>query len=466
MSRIVLDELDPQDLEYEMDLQIDSDGQTPKHPGHRHVLVPWSVQGNLNPPEIVRGQGSYFFDSSGNRYLDLTSGFVAVSLGHGHPHVIKAIQEQAEKLCWVASSYHNDVRAKYAEKVSKISPWKEGARVHFTSGGAEANDDAIKIAKLITKRPKILSAYRSYHGSTIGASALTGVDRWQDPFPAMSGIVRFFAPYPYRSPFGTNTTEMETKVALQHLRTVISHEGAQNIAALILEPMTGSSGAVIYPDGYLQGLREICDLHGILLIYDEVMTGFGRVGKAFAASRLGVAPDILTFAKGASSSYTPLGGVLVRETVAQHFDTNLFDVGHTHAGHVLAVAGGLAALEVYEEENLFERAIEIEGWLRSGLDQLKQKHEILGDVRGLGALFGIELVKNKASREPIVEWHSASKSPLMRAFFGELMKRGVHAYGRYNMMLIAPPLTISPEELGEGLDAIDAALAVVTGMLE
>lgn len=448
-----------------MDLQIHSNSARTLPPSFRKVLVPWSVQGNLNPPVIVRGEGSFFFDDEGKRYLDLTSGYVAVPLGHGHPEVVAAIQEQAARLCWTASSYFNDVRAEYAELLSSVSPWASGSRVHYACGGAEANDDAIKIARLITKRPKVLTAYRSYHGSTIGGSALTGVDRWRDPFPNLPGIVRFFAPYPYRSPFHTDDARTEVERALAHIEQILLHEGAQNVAAIMLEAMTGSSGMVVYPDGYLQGLRKICDRCGILLIFDEIMTGFGRVGKSFAAVRLGVAPDMLTFAKGASSSYTPLGGVLMKEDVAAYFDTNLFDIGHTHAGHVLAVAGGLAALKVFLKEGLFERAIEIEGWLRDGLLALQQKHKIVGEFRGLGAHFGLELVRDRESREPLVAWHNPGGSGPMKAFFGELLRRGVHSYGRYNLMMISPPLNIKRSDLEIGFEAIDAALSAVEAEL-
>jgi taurine--2-oxoglutarate transaminase len=445
-----------------LNLQIYGSAAAPANPACRKVLIPWSIQGDLNPPVVVRAEGSFFFDSNNKRYLDLTSGFVAVSLGHGHPQVVKAIREQAGRLCWVASSYFNDVRAEYAEALSRISPWAEGSRTHFTSGGAEANDDVVKIARLVTRRQKILSAYRSYHGGTIGGSALTGIDRWRDPFPLVPGVVHFFAPYPYRSPFHAETIAQETERALLHLEQIISHEGASNIAALIIEPVTGSSGVVVYSSGYLAGLRAICDKHGILLVFDEVMTGFGRVGKSFAALRLGVTPDLISFAKGASSSYTPLGGVLVREKVASHFDTQLFDVGHTHAGHVLAVAGGLATLKVYEEEGLFERAIEIESWLRQGLGELQKRHSlVVGDVRGLGALFALELVKDVSAKIPLVAWHDGAGSGAMRLFYSELLRRGVHAYGRYNIVLVAPPLTIQRAELELGFEALDAALTAV-----
>ena len=448
-----------------MDLKIHGQANADLPSAYRKVLVPWAVQGGLNPPVITHAKGCHFFDRDGKRYLDLASGYVAVSLGHGHPKVVRAIQEQAERMCWVASSYFNDVRAEYAELLNSISPWHEGLRAHFACGGAEANDDAIKIARQITRRPKVLTAYRSYHGGTIGASSMTGVDRWRDPFPALPGMVKFFAPYPYRSPFFSTDPAEETRRALQHLEQVLSHEGAQNFAAILMEPMTGSSGVVVYPPGYLEGVRALCDRHGILLVFDEIMTGFGRAGAAFAATRLQVMPDLISFAKGASASYTPLGGVLVRESIARHFDTMLFDVGHTHAGHVLAVAGGLAALKVYLEEGLFERALQIEDWLRAGLAELQAKHPVVGDVRGMGALFALELVRDRASREPLVAWHHPGGSAPMRTFYGALLARGVHAYGRYNVTIVAPPLVISKSELDEGLEGLDAALGALEASL-
>ena len=446
-----------------MDLRIHGQANETLAPSFRKVLVPWAVQGGLNPPVVTHAKGCHFYDATGKRYLDLTSGYVAVSLGHGHPKVIRAIQDQAERMCWVASSYFNDVRAEYAELLDTVSPWAEGMRVHFACGGAEANDDAVRIARLVTRRSKVLTAYRSYHGGTIAAASMTGIDRWRDPFPAMPGMVKFFTPYPYRSPFFTTDPAEETRRALDHLTRVLSHEGAQNVAAILMEPMTGSSGVVVYPPGYLEGVRALCDRHAILLVFDEVMTGFGRTGAPFCSQRVGVQPDLISFAKGASSSYTPLGGVMVRESVARHFDSELFDVGHTHAGHVLSVAGGLAALKVYIEEGLFERAREIEGWLRDGLGELARRHACIGDIRGMGAQFGIELVQDRESREPLVEWHHPGGSLPMKAFYAELLARGVHAYGRYNVVIVAPPLVISKAELDEGLAGLDAALTALEG---
>ncbi|MDY7103742.1 MAG: aminotransferase class III-fold pyridoxal phosphate-dependent enzyme [Actinomycetota bacterium] len=420
--------------------------------------MPWSRQDRDSGPRITGASGGFLHDEDGGRLLDLASGFVCVSLGHGQPDVIDAICRQARRLCWAPSSAGNDVRDTYAQRLAAIAPWPEGARVHFGCGGGESNDDAVRIARQLTGRPKVLSAYRSYHGATVGAGGLTGVDRWRDPLPAPSGLVKFTAPFPYRSPFHTDDPATEAARALEHLRTIVSHEGAANIAAIVVEPVSGSSGLVVPPDGYLQGVRELCDETGILLVFDEVMTGFGRVGTPFAATRLGVAPDLLTFAKGASSSYVPLSGVLVREGLAARFDDRLFDVGHTHAGHVLAVAAGLAALDVYERDGLFERASEIERWLRVGLGELAARHPVVGDVRGLGALFALDLVADPETRAPLVAWHEPEPSAAMARFHAALRARGVHTYGRYHLVMVAPPLTISRDELAFGLDALDAAL--------
>jgi taurine--2-oxoglutarate transaminase len=239
---------------------------------------------------------------------------------------------------------------------------------------------------------------------------------------------------------------------------VLLHEGAETVAAIVLEPFVGSSAVTALPPDYLAGVRDLAAQNGILLVFDEVMSGFGRVGDAFAAVRLGVAPDLIVFAKGASSGYAPLGGVLVREELAATFDRRLFDVGHTHAGHVLAVATGRAALRAYLAEGLFQRAYEIESWLRRGLEELQKRHELIGEVRGLGALFGLELVRDRDSREPLVAWHDGFGLTSMRRFYDRLLDAGVHAYGRYNIVLVAPPLTVTEEELAEGLSVLDGAL--------
>jgi len=426
-----------------------------------HVLTPWSAQGSLNPPMIVRGEGSYLYDIEDNRYLDLSSGLISVNLGHGHPKVVKAIQEQATRLCYAAPSFFNDARAELAAELSRLSPWSEGGRVFFTTGGAEANEDAIKMVRMITGRTKVLTAYRSFHGSSPGAGTLTGENRRWANEPGIPNVVHFWAPYPYRSPFFTEDAREETRRALEHLELVLNYENPERVAAIVLEPVVGSNGVIVYPEGYLKGVREICDRYGIVFIADEVMTGFGRTGAVFGHARLGFTPDIVVFAKGVTSSYLPLGGVLVRESLAQYFDDHPLMCGHTYSGHPMSVAAGLATLRAYKEEGLYERGREIEGWLRNGLQALANKHSVIGDVRGIGAFFALELVKDRSTREPLVAWQGKEQGS-MPAFFAELRKRGAYAFGRYNVVLIAPPLTVKKSEVEEGIEALDGALSALT----
>jgi taurine--2-oxoglutarate transaminase len=426
-----------------------------------HVLTPWSAQGGLKPPVIVRGEGSFLYDAEGRAYLDLSSGLVAVNLGHGHPQVVAAIQEQAARLCYAPPSFFNDARAALAAELSEIAPWAEGARVFFTTAGAEANEDAVKLARMVTGRLKVLAAYRSFHGSTIGASTLTGEDRRWAAEPGAAGIVHFFAPYPYRSPFHTDDPAEETRRGLEHLERVLLHEDPARVAAILLEPVVGSNGVIVYPDGYLAGVREICTRYDILLIFDEVMTGFGRTGAAFAAERFRVAPDMITVAKGVTSAYVPLGGVLVRESLARHFDDAVMWCGHTYSGHPLAMAAGLAAVRAYRGERLFDRAQTIEGWLREGLSRLRQRSPLVGEVRGIGAFFGVELVEDRESRKPLVPWHGG-KPGVMKTFFAGLLRRGVYAFGKYNVILVAPPLTIAKDDLDRGVGALADALADIS----
>ena len=423
-----------------------------------HVLTPWSMQKASDPPMVVRADGVYYEDAEGKRYLDLSSGLIAVNLGHGHPKVVKAIQEQAARLCYAPPSLANDVRAQLADELSTLAPWQEGARSFFTTSGADANEDAIKMARMRTGRLKVLTAYRSFHGSTIGASTLTGENRRWAAEPGIAGVTHFFTPYPYRSPFATSDPSEETRRALEHLNLVLLHEDPTRVAAILIEPVVGSNGVIVYPPGYLQGLRELCTRHGIVLIFDEVMTGFGRVGAAFAAQRFSVEPDMITFAKGVTSAYVPLGGVLVRETFASYFDSNVLWCGHTYAGHPLAMAAGLAAVRAYRDERLFERAQQIETWLRDLLGALKEKHSIVGDVRGTGAMFAIELVKNRETKEPLAPWHGPATAA-MKEFFAALWRRGVYAFGRFNIIMVAPPLIIHKTELDAGIEAVDRCLA-------
>lgn len=423
----------------------------------QYVLTPWSAQGTLDAPTIDRAAGVFLYDTSGKTYLDLSAGLVAVNIGHGHPALVGAIAEQAAKLCYATPSFFNTERAELAAELSAISPWSEGCRTFFTTGGGEANEDAMKIARAVTGRHKVLSAFRSFHGSAPGAGTLSGESRRWPNEPGLPGIVHFFAPYPYRSPFHTTDPATETERALAHLELVLTYENARSVAAIVLEPVVGSNGVIVYPSGYLEGVRQLCDGHGILLVFDEVMTGFGRTGAAFACTRFGVTPDLITFAKGCTSAYVPLGGVLVRERIATFFDDRVLPCGHTYSGHPLAMAAGRAALGVYRDERLFERGLLIEAWMREGLDALRERVPIVGDVRGLGAFFAVELVKDKATREPLVAWQGPSQG-VLPALTRRLRELGVYAFGRYNILLVTPPLVIERDELQFGIDALERAM--------
>ena len=436
-------------------LATSSESISQKHA--RYVLSPWVVQNSVQPPVIVRARGSTLYDADGKEYIDMTAGLVAVNLGHGNTRVIDAIKDQAERVAFSPPNWANDKRAELAERLVEMVGWPNGGRVLFTTGGADAIDDVSKIVRLVSGRNKILSAYRSFHGSTAGAGSLTGESRHWAAEPGIPGVVRFFAPYPYRSPFSTNDPLEETKRALEHVELILAYENPERVGAILIEAVVGSNGIIVYPDGYLAGLRKICDKYGIALIFDEVMTGFGRTGAAFAAHRFGVMPDAIVFAKGVTSAYIPLGGVILREELAKHFDTNVLWAGHTYSGHPIAMAAGLATLDAYRDEDVFEKALALEGPLRKGLQELAQTHKSVGDVRGVGAFFGIELVKDRTTREPVVPWQSMQPSA-MSAFNAGLRQRGAWVLVRYNFAAIAPPLTISKAELDRGLEALDGAL--------
>jgi taurine--2-oxoglutarate transaminase len=428
---------------------------------HRdYVLTPWMVQANLDVPMIVRGEGVYLYDEDGKRYTDLSSGLVAVNLGHGYKPVLDAMHAQIDRLLFSPPNWFQDGRAKLGQALVAISPWagKEGARVFYTTNGAQSNEDAIKFARVLTGRHKILTAYRSFHGASAGAAALTGENRrWYNEPSIMPGVVHFWANYPYRSPFHTEDPAVEVERALAHLRDVISAENPDSIAALLIEPVVGSNGVIVPADGYLAGIRAICDEFGILMIADEVMTGFGRTGAAFGSIRFNIVPDMITFAKGVTSAYAPLGGVLIRESLAQAFDTRPVGAGHTYSGHPLNMATAIAAIAAYHDGGYFERGRTIEHWLRTKLGKLQEKHELIGDVRGVGAFFALEFVSDRAKRTPLIAWQGKNMG-VIPTLFGALRKAGVYAFGRYNLIHIAPPLVIEEAELDEAIAALDGAI--------
>jgi taurine--2-oxoglutarate transaminase len=438
---------------------IASDNVTAKH--QRYVLTPWLAQGTLAPPVIVRGEGIYLYDDAGNRYADLTSGLVAANLGHGYPSVLRAMHEQIDRLCFSPPSWFNDVRAELGEALIAISPWgEEGGRVFFSTGGANANEDAVKFARTITGRPKVLSGYRSFHGSGAGSATLTGENRrWSnEPNNVMGGVVHFWTPFPYRSPFFTRDPAEETQRALAHVADVVAAENPASVAAILVESVVGSNGVIVYPPGYLAGLRALCDAHGIMLIFDEVMTGFGRTGAAFAAERFGVTPDMISFAKGITSAYIPLGGVMLRERYAKFFDDRPLPAGHTYSGHPVAMATGLAVLRAYRDDAIFEDVrTRIEPRLRAGLEGIRDRHRVIGEVRGVGAFYALEFVADRETRAPLIPWQGSSMGP-MPTLFAALRKRGAYAFGRYNVMHVAPPLIIDNAQIDEAIATIDEAV--------
>ena len=318
--------------------------------------------------------------------------------------------------------------------------------------------------RTLTGRHKILTAYRSFHGSSGTSIMLTGEDRRWGGEPGAHSIMRFFAPYPYRSPFHATTPAEETSRAIEHLERILMHEDPKRVAAILIEPVVGSNGVIVYPEGYLPALRALTEKHGILLVADEVMTGFGRTGAAFASTRFGIVPDMLTFAKGVTSAYVPLGGVMMRERLASTFDTKALPCGHTYSGHPMCVSTGLAVVRAYREEGLYTRGTEIETWLREGLGRIAEKHRTVGEVRGVGAFFALELVKDRAGREPLVPWHGEGPG-VMKSLFAELRKRGVYTFGKFNCVMVAPPLTVKKAELDEGLAALDEALGAFEAAL-
>lgn len=433
---------------------------------HRHVLRPWAKQGTAPAgPAFHRGEGPYLVTDAGTRIFDFSSGWIASNLGHSNNVIADAVFNQMQRLCFAPPTFAHDLRSELAKRLSDLSPWEEGARVHFTTGGGEANDDAVKAARLLTGRTKIMAAYRSYHGTTGTSAGLTGdMRRWASE-PTTFPAVRFLAPYPYRSPFYTDDPAEEVARAMDQLARIVKQEGAHNIAALVIEPMVGSSGVIVYPDGYLAAVREFTQRHGILLIFDEVMTGFGRTGAAFAASRFGVEPDMITFAKGVNGAALPLGGVMIREGVAQGFDERVFDVGHTNAGHPVAMASGLAALDLYERQGLFARALEIERLMANRLETLRQKYSLIGDIRGTGAFWGLELVRDRETKAPLVEWYADDPS-LNYELVDELLRRGLWVYARYGILMLAPPLIAADEELDDAFDRLDRALSWLSEKVE
>ncbi len=426
-----------------------------------HVFHSWSAQGLIDPMPIAGAEGSYFWDYAGRRYLDFSSQLVNLNIGHQHPRLVAAIREQAATLCTVAPSFANDKRGEAARLIAELAPGNLN-RVFFTNGGAEANENAIRMARLHTGRHKVLAMYRSYHGSTAAAISATGDPRRWANEPTAVGMVHFWGPYPYRSAFHAQDEAEEGERALAHLRDTIAFEGPATIAAILVEPVVGTNGILVPPPGYLAGVRQLCDEFGIVFIADEVMSGFGRCGEWFAVDRWGVTPDLLTFAKGVNSGYLPLGGVIISDPIAETFRERVFPGGLTYSGHPLACASAVASIQIFKEEGIVEHARSIgDDVLGPALAELADKHPSVGEVRGLGVFWALELVTDRASRQPLVPYNAggAAAAP-MTEFATACRQRGLWPFTHFNRTHVVPPCTVSAEEVAEGVAILDDALTV------
>jgi taurine--2-oxoglutarate transaminase len=426
-----------------------------------HVFHSWSAQALIDPMPIAGAQGSYFWDYAGKRYLDFSSQLVNVNIGHQHPRLVAAIQEQAATLCTVAPSFANDKRGEAARLIAELAPGDLN-RVFFTNGGAEATENAIRLARGHTGRHKVLAMYRSYHGSTAAAVTATGDPRRWANEPTALGVVHFWGPYPYRSAFHADGEAQECERALAHLRDTVVFEGPGTVAAILLETVVGTNGILVPPPGYLAGVRALCDEYGIVMIADEVMAGFGRCGEWFAVDRWGVTPDLITFAKGVNSGYLPLGGVVISEPIAQTYAQRVFPGGLTYSGHPLACASAVASIQIFKEDGIVEHARAIgEDVIAPALDGLMQRHPSIGEVRGLGVFWALELVRDRATREPLVPYNAAGADATpMTELAAACKQRGLWPFTHFNRVHVVPPCTVSADEVAQGVAILDEALEV------
>ncbi len=427
----------------------------------RHTIFSWSAQGAVAPIAVDRALGIYFWDTDGKRYIDFNSQLMCVNIGHNHPRVVEAIKAQADKLLFVYPGAATEPRARLGKLLSELVP-SHITKFFFTNGGAEANEGAIKAARLFTGRQKILSRYRSYHGATHGAMQLTGDPRRWATEPGAPGFIRVMDPVPYEFSFGA-TDEERTKNNLTYLAEVIAYEGGHNIAAMIIEPVLGTNGILPPPRGYLEGLRALLDKHGILLICDEVMAGFGRTGKWFAHQHGDVLPDIITMAKGLTSAALPLGAMGVSEKIAAHFDKNVFASGLTYSAHPMALAAGIAALEVLRDEGMVENAARMQSVMLRHMAALAEKHPSIGSYRATGLFGAIEFRKN-AKGDKLGAYNQMH--PAIGKLVKELAQQGLFTMAHWNYIFCNPPLCVTEEQLGEAFALYDACLHVTDEAFE
>ena len=418
----------------------------------KHTLFEWSAQAKVDPIPVARAKGIYFYTPEGKRYIDFNSQLMSVNIGHGDERVINAITEQAQTLAYANPFMATEPRARLGAKLAELTPGDIDT-FFFTNGGSEANENAIKIARFFTGRHKIISRYRSYHGATAGSITLTGDPRRWAAEPGIPGVVRVLDPY-HGIERGTDSAE----TSLTMIEEIIQLEGPQTIAAFILETVTGTNGILIPPDGYMQGVRKLCDKYGILMIADEVMAGFGRTGEWFAIDHWKVVPDLICMAKGLTSSYLPLGAVGMRHPIAQHFQDKVFYGGLTYNSHPMGCAAALATIRVYEEDRLIENARKMGALMTQLGQELQKKHPSVGEHRNIG-LFGIfELIRSRKTRQPMAPFNGASdEMAALGRFFRE---NGLYTLVRWNSFYTNPPLCITEQQLREAFAIIDRGLAI------
>ncbi|GAA3732662.1 aminotransferase class III-fold pyridoxal phosphate-dependent enzyme [Salinactinospora qingdaonensis] len=425
-----------------------------------YVIHSWSTQGAVNALPIAGGSGSWFWDYDGNRYLDFQSQLVNLNLGHQHPALVAEIQRAAARQCYIGPGFADEARAHLAETLARLAPG-ELTMSFFTTGGAAANENAIRLARHATGRHKIIARYRSYHGATAGALSLTGDPRrWGGESAAMPGVVRMLDPYTYRCPAG-HPDPCPVCTGRPHLEELLRYENPETVAAVIVETVTGTNGIIYPPDGYLHALREVCDEHGILLIFDEVMAGFGRTGEWFACQHWDVVPDILTTAKGLNSGYVPLGAMIVSRDLGTWLRDHRFPGGLTYAGHPLACASGVAALRIMAEEGVIDNAREQGRLMDKRLRELAERHPSIGDIRGRGLFYGLELVRDRTTRDPLVGFHaSGADAAPMSEVTTAAMRRGLYLSANNNVLRLTPPLVVTAEEIETAMAILDEVLTL------
>ncbi|WEV54584.1 aminotransferase class III-fold pyridoxal phosphate-dependent enzyme [Leuconostocaceae bacterium ESL0723] len=423
-----------------------------------YVLQPWVKQAGLDPLVVTKGEGVYFWDDKGEKYTDMSSLLINNNIGFNNQEVNQAIADQLSKFAFVSPVYAAESRSKLAKAIIDKLP-DEFGKVFFANAGTEANESALKIARAYTGKQKVLSRYRSYHGATQGSGGLTGEPRKHFSEPLSPGFVKFFDPYLYHAPLKFSSEEEATDYYLKTLRDQIIYEGPEDIAAIWLETITGSNGVIIPPKGYLKGVRELCDEFNILMVCDEVMVGFYRTGKLFAFQNFDVVPDIITFAKGVTSGYVPLGGVVVQSKIADYYNDNPMPTGLTYSGHPLACAAGVASMKFYDDHKIGEHVQEVGKELKAALEDLKKKHPSVGDIRSIGLFAAVEFTRNPETHEPLVPY-GRDPEGIMPKLVAELKKRHFMTYSHESVIFVAPPLIITSEELAAEFPKLDEVMSI------